>query len=67
VPEEAGYTAGFALLAVTSGLAAIAAVFIPRTHEWDTGDHPAEHPQLAVVAGATLVEDDEPAAQPITR
>jgi MFS family permease len=66
LPDESGYTAGFALLAVTSGLAAVAAAFIPRTHEWDLGDHAAEHPQLAVVAGGTLVED-EAAAQRITR
>jgi MFS family permease len=60
-PAESGYTAGFALLAVTSGLAAVAAVFIPRLPAWDAGDHPAEHPQLAVVAGGTLVEEELPA------
>jgi EmrB/QacA subfamily drug resistance transporter len=59
LPKEIGYTIGFAVLAAALGLGAVAAAFIPKVRSdivIDPDDEPA-HPQLAVVAGGTLIGD----------
>jgi EmrB/QacA subfamily drug resistance transporter len=62
LPKESGYTAGFTMLGTAVVLAAVAALFIPALVR-DNKSHleePAElsHPELALVAGGTLVGDE---------
>jgi EmrB/QacA subfamily drug resistance transporter len=62
VPRESGYTHGFAMLGIAVALAAVASLFVPtivrntKTHL----EEPAElsHPELAMVAGGTVVGDE---------
>jgi MFS family permease len=58
LPEEAGYTIGFALLAGALIVAAIAAMFIPTLSLAVSlpADEP-EHAELALLAGGTVVGD----------
>ncbi|MFD4366628.1 MFS transporter [Rhodococcus sp. NPDC058521] len=62
IPREAGYTTGFLMLGVAVGLGAIAALFIPRIHRDESTHRESEtelrHPELAMVAGGTLVGDE---------
>lgn len=61
IPHESGYTNGFLMLGVSVGVGAIAALFIP-TAKRDTTHREAatelRHPELAMVAGGTLVGDE---------
>ena len=63
LPVEAGYTAGFAVLAGCSAVAALVALLVPvpRSPEpevlADVVDDEVRHPELAVVASGTLVSD----------
>jgi MFS family permease len=62
IPKESGYTNGFVMLTGATLLSLLAAVLVPRvrrnpvTHR----EPPVElrHPELAIVAGGTLVGDD---------
>jgi MFS family permease len=57
LPHESGYTAAFGLMAVVTALAAVAALAIPKLrHRPDADDEPP-HPELALVAGGTVVGD----------
>jgi EmrB/QacA subfamily drug resistance transporter len=59
LPEEAGYTIGFALLGAATLIAAGAALLIPAARAGrviDPVDEP-EHAAMALVAGATLIGD----------
>ncbi|MHA6758533.1 MFS transporter [Streptacidiphilus sp. PAMC 29251] len=62
LPVEAGYTNGFAMLAVALGVAAVAALLIPASGRSRAvgGSLPAdepEHAELGLVAGGTLIGD----------
>ena len=57
IPHESGYTAGFGMLAGACALSAIAALAIPRLpHRVPTIDE-QPHPELAILAGGTVVGD----------
>jgi EmrB/QacA subfamily drug resistance transporter len=62
VPTESGYRDGFAVLGGVMVLAAVAAVFIPRTtivrdaHQREQAN--LAHAELAIVAGGTIVGDE---------
>jgi MFS family permease len=59
LPPESGYTRGFFFLAVATGAAAIASLFIPKSRPargGPTGEHHLDHAELALVAGGTLTE-----------
>ena len=59
LPPESGYTHGFLFLAVATGGAAIASLFIPRSRPGRRGpgdEHHLDHAELALVAGGTLTE-----------
>jgi EmrB/QacA subfamily drug resistance transporter len=62
LPKESGYTAGFAMLAGALLLAALAGLLIPplrRTRDQHQQEQAAmSHPELAIVAGGTLVGDE---------
>jgi EmrB/QacA subfamily drug resistance transporter len=60
LPKEAGYTVGFAVLAVALIVAAAAALFIPTARAVTAGPAPddePEHGELALLAGGTVVGD----------
>jgi len=59
LPKESGYSIGFAVLGIGFVLAAVGGALIPtlRTRP-ATSDHDAPHPELAMVAGGTLVGDE---------
>ncbi len=59
LPVEAGYTAGFAVLAVCSGVAAVVALLVPSAAgpEPEAFEGEVRHPELATVACGTLVSD----------
>ncbi|MEU2005691.1 MFS transporter [Rhodococcus sp. NPDC019627] len=62
VPPESGYTHGFIMLGVAVGLGAVAALFIPAIQR-NTSTNLAQssglrHPELAMVAGGTLVGEE---------
>ena len=63
LPREAGYTNGFAMLAVALGIAAVAALLIPtagRSLPVGGSSLPAdepEHGELGMLAGGTLIGD----------
>ena len=50
-PPESGYTAGWAMLAMTTGLAALAAVFIPAAPKWAGRDLMTQDRKVVIVAG----------------
>ena len=61
-PKQAGYTAGFALLALALALAALSGLLIPTLHV-ERDAHQREqaamsHPELALVPGGTIVGDE---------
>jgi EmrB/QacA subfamily drug resistance transporter len=62
LPLESGYTAGFALLSVSTALAAAAGLLIPPlptardAHQQEQAA--MTHPELALIAGGTLVGDE---------
>jgi EmrB/QacA subfamily drug resistance transporter len=58
LPKEVGYTVGFAMLAGTLVIAAVAALFIPSNlrRVEAAADEPA-HAELALLAGGTVVGD----------
>jgi EmrB/QacA subfamily drug resistance transporter len=62
LPHESGYTAGFSMLAVAVALASLAGLLIPNlnrvrdAHQREQAD--MSHPELAIVAGGTLVGDE---------
>jgi hypothetical protein len=59
LPPDSGYTRGFAFLALSAGLAAVAAAFIPRPHGVRAGvGMRVDHAELAVVASGTLTEGE---------
>jgi predicted MFS family arabinose efflux permease len=62
LPRESGYTAGFALLAVSMALAAAAGLLIPPLHalrDSSEQEHAAmTHPTQARIAGGTLVSEE---------
>jgi sugar phosphate permease len=62
LPQESGYTTGFALLSGALLLSALAALLIPAVRR-DAVTHiepdvELRHPEAALVAGGTLVGDD---------
>ena len=61
LPVEAGYTHGFAVLAFAALAATAVAVFVPVLRGPEPEVFPGEvrHPELAVVAGGTLVSDTD--------
>jgi MFS family permease len=63
VPLEHGYTLGFVVLAVATALAGLAGFLIPRNpvREPTTAPvhHPVPHPELALVAAGTVVDDQD--------
>ena len=60
LPKEAGYTHGFTMLAVTTGLAAGAAVLVPRVRRMTASRTPGDgpHAELAILAAGTLTGSD---------
>ncbi|MFC9362362.1 MFS transporter, partial [Rhodococcus sp. NPDC057014] len=62
VPQESGYTHGFVVLGTAVGLGAVAAMFIPALNRDKTTrleeSAALRHPELAMVAGGTLVGDE---------
>ena len=62
LPKESGYTAGFAMLSVSMVLAAAAGLLIPTLHTVRDAHQQEQaamtHPELALVAGGTLVGDE---------
>jgi MFS family permease len=62
LPHESGYTAGFGMLAVAVALASLAGLLIPNlnrvrdAHQREQAE--LSHPELAIVAGGTLVGDE---------
>ena len=59
LPVESGYTHGFGVLAVTSGLATLVALLVPTRREAEPVDLVDEvrHPEAALVAAAPLVSE----------
>jgi nitrate/nitrite transporter NarK len=60
LPKEAGYTHGFTMLTVTTGLAAGAAVLVPRVRRMTASRTPGDgpHAELAILAAGTLTGSD---------
>lgn len=58
LPEEAGYTGGFAMLAGCLLLAALAGLLIPALHGRGGTRQELEHAELAIVAAGTVVGDE---------
>ncbi|WP_017935003.1 MFS transporter [Nocardioides sp. Iso805N] len=59
LPKESGYSAGFAMLGGGLLLAAVAGLLIPQLRVRPAHDDTdAPHPELAMVAGGTLVGDE---------
>jgi EmrB/QacA subfamily drug resistance transporter len=62
LPRESGYTAAFGMLAGALVLASVAGLLVPRiarardAHQREQAD--MSHPELAIVAGGTLVGDE---------
>ncbi len=57
LPEEAGYTTGFAVMAGGLVLAALAALLIPSARGLRRTAGEPEHAEMAMVAGGTIVGD----------
>jgi MFS family permease len=62
LPHESGYTAGFSMLAVAVTLASLAGLLIPNLNRIRDAHQREQagmsHPELAIVAGGTLVGDE---------
>jgi MFS family permease len=62
LPQESGYTAGFAMLSVSMVLAAAAGLLIPKLHTVRDAHQQEQaamtHPELALIAGGTIVGDE---------
>jgi EmrB/QacA subfamily drug resistance transporter len=62
LPKEAGYTAGYGMLAVITLFAALAGLLIPKLHidrdEHQAGQAALAHAAAALAAGATIVGDE---------
>jgi MFS family permease len=58
LPEESGYTIGFAVMAVALVVAALAALLIPSVRRLQQLAGQPEHAELAMVAGGTIVGDE---------
>jgi EmrB/QacA subfamily drug resistance transporter len=62
LPQESGYTAGFAMLALSMVLAAAAGLLIPELHTVRDAHQQEQaamtHPELALIAGGTIVGDE---------
>ncbi len=58
LPQEAGYTHGFALLGGALVVAALAALLIPSARRTASADPQPEHGELALVAAGTVVGDE---------
>lgn len=57
LPAESGYAHGFLFLAVATGGAAVASLFIPKSRPgWGAAEGHLDHAELALVAGGTLTE-----------
>jgi EmrB/QacA subfamily drug resistance transporter len=57
LPREAGYTAGFAVMAFGLLLAALAGLLMPSTRRTRQAASQLAHAEMAIVAGATIVGD----------
>jgi EmrB/QacA subfamily drug resistance transporter len=58
LPEESGYTTGFAVMAAGLALAALAGLLIPTARGLRRGAGELEHAELAMVAGGTVAGDE---------
>jgi EmrB/QacA subfamily drug resistance transporter len=58
LPEESGYTTGFAVMAAGLALAALAGLLIPTTRGLRQGAGELDHAELAMVAGGTVAGDE---------
>jgi MFS family permease len=58
LPEESGYTTGFAVMAAGLALAALAGLLIPATRGLRRGAGELDHAELALVAGGTITGDE---------
>lgn len=58
LPKEAGYTTGFAVMTCGLVLAALAGLLMPSVRRMRPGGSEAEHAELAMLAGGTVVGDD---------
>jgi hypothetical protein len=58
LPREAGYTTGFAVMAGGLVLAAAAGLLMPGARRMRDAASGSEHPELAMIAGGTVVGDD---------
>jgi hypothetical protein len=55
LPHESGYTAGFAMIAVATAIATLAAFAIPKLRHRQAAEDEPEHAELAMLAGGTVV------------
>jgi MFS family permease len=58
LPEESGYTTGFAVMAAGLALAALAGLLIPAARGLRRGAGELDHAELAMVAGGTVTGDE---------
>jgi EmrB/QacA subfamily drug resistance transporter len=58
LPEESGYTTGFAVMAAGLALAALAGLLIPTARGLRRGAGELDHAELAMVAGGTVAGDE---------
>jgi EmrB/QacA subfamily drug resistance transporter len=58
LPEESGYTTGFAVMAAGLALAALAGLLIPTARGLRRGAGELDHAELALVAGGTVTGDE---------
>jgi EmrB/QacA subfamily drug resistance transporter len=58
LPQEAGYTIGFAVMAAGLLLAAVAGLLMPSTRRLRNAAGGLEHAEMAMVAGGTVVGDE---------
>jgi EmrB/QacA subfamily drug resistance transporter len=58
LPEESGYTTGFAVMAAGLALAALAGLLIPAARGLRRGAGELDHGELAMVAGGTVTGDE---------
>jgi EmrB/QacA subfamily drug resistance transporter len=58
LPQEAGYTTGFAVMAAGLLLAAVAGLLMPSARRLSNAAGGPEHAEMAMVAGGTVVGDE---------